>query len=584
LPTITFRPESESCPHCGARQWKGTVLKTKSRKVATLAIGQFLAREFRYACRRCGREVGSEELGALVPAGCRIGYDLLVRVGEAFFLGSRNNAQIVEDLRERNVKVCRSEVSYLARKFVIYLALLHKRMRPETKNFLGMNGGYILHLDGTCEGESPHLISVLDGITEIVLDNVKLPSESAEGLIPFLQGIKDSYGKPLAVVTDMGKGILGALREVFEHVPRFVCHFHFLKNAGKELFGEENETVRNRLAGYGIQGILRTRVRTLNSRIAQRPQVGNTFLAGIETGDLVPVRALDALPQLLVRTLLVWVLEGKNQGQGRGFPFDQPYLAFYRRLIAASTFLAERRDSDLFESTADRRLYRTIRDDLRAVARDSTLSKTADTMHEKVQVFDRLRAAMRITLPQNKRGLNDDGELCTMKTIEKEVTKFKGWLSRQTKRMKDKAYRRLIGQLDTYRQMLFCDPIVVHTEGGKIVIQPQRTNNILEQFFRNFMRSYRKKNGFQAMERMLKAISEDTPLVMNLKNEDFMKVLLAGKSNLPQRFADINSNVLRREMSRSTQRDKTASARLKKVVNAPTFLQTLSSLATRKAS
>jgi hypothetical protein len=560
------------------------VLKTKSRKVATLAIGEFIAREFRCRCRRCGREVGSEELRALVPTGCTIGYDVLVRVGEAFFLESRNNGQIVDELRERNASVCRSEVSYLARKFVVYLALLHKRMRKETKGFLCINGGYILHLDGTCEGESPHLISVLDGITEIVLDNVKLPSESAEGLIPFLRGIKDSYGEPLAAVTDMGKGILAALREVFEEVPRFVCHFHFLKNAGKELFGEENETLRNRLSNHGIQGILRAKVRTLNGWIAQRSQVGDTFLAGIETGDLVEVRALEALPHLVVRTLLVWVLEGKNQGQGRGFPFDRPYLAFYRRLIAASTFLAERKDSGLFESAADRRLYRTIRDDLLAVARDATLSKTADTMHGKVQVFDRLRAAMQITLPENKRGLNDDGELCTMKTIEKGVTKFKGWLSRQTKRMKDKAYRKLIGQLDTYWHMLFCDPIVVDTEEGKIVIQPQRTNNILEQFFRNFMRGYRKKNGFQAMERTLKAMSEDTPLVMNLRNEDFMKVLLAGKSNLPQRFADIDPNVVRREMNRSTQQDKTASARLKKVVNAPTFLQTLSSLATRKAS
>jgi hypothetical protein len=560
------------------------VRKTKSRNVATLVIGRFLAREVRSSCRRCGREVGSEELRALVPPGCRIGYDVLVRVGEAFFLESRNNGQIVEELRESNVKVCRSEVSYLARKFVIYLALVHKRMRTETKDFLGMNGGYILHLDGTCEGESPHLISVLDGITEIVLDNVKLPSESAEGLIPFLQGIKDSYGEPLAVVTDMGKGILGALGEVFEQVPRFVCHFHFLKNAGTELFGEENDTMRNRLSSHGIQGILRTRVRTLNGRIAQRPQVGDAFLAGIETEDLVHLRALDALPQLVVRALLVWVLEGKNQGQGRGFPFDRPYLAFYRRLIAASTLLDEYGQSGLFESTADRRLYRTIRDDLRAVARDSTLSKTANRMHEKVQVFDRLRVAMRITVPENKRALNDEGELCAMKTIRKEVMKFKGWLSRQTKRMKDKAYRKLIGRLETYWHMLFCDPIVVDTEEGKIVIQPQRTNNILEQFFRNFMRGYRKKNGFQAVERMLKAMSEDTPLVMNLKNEDFMKVLLAGKSDLPRRFADIDPNVVRREMSRSVQQDKTASARLKKVVNAPTFLQTLSSLATRKAS
>jgi hypothetical protein len=98
------------------------------------------------------------------------------------------------------------------------------------------------------------------------------------------------------------------------------------------------------------------------------------------------------------------------------------------------------------------------------------------------------------------------------------------------------------------------------------------------------MRSYRKKNGFQAVQRMLKAMSEDTPLVMNLKNEDFMKVLLAGKSDLPRRFADIDPNIVRREMSRPVQQDKTASARLQKVVNAPTFLQTLSSVATRKAS
>jgi hypothetical protein len=90
-------------------------------------------------------------------------------------------------------------------------------------------------------------------------------------------------------------------------------------------------------------------------------------------------------------------------------------------------------------------------------------------MQEKVQVFDRLRAAMRITLQENKRGLNDDGELCTMKTIKKEVTKFKGWLSRQAKRMKDNAYRTMIGLLDKYWNMLFCDPIVVQTEAGKIM-------------------------------------------------------------------------------------------------------------------
>ena len=52
---------------------------------------------------------------------------------------------------------------------------------------MNQNGGYILHLDATCEGESPHLMSGLDEITEIVLENMHLSSEKAEKIIPILR-------------------------------------------------------------------------------------------------------------------------------------------------------------------------------------------------------------------------------------------------------------------------------------------------------------------------------------------------------------------------------------------------------------
>ena len=76
------------------------------------------------------------------------------------------------------------------------------------KSLLRSRGGYILHLDATCEADSPHLMSGLDGISEIVLENVKLPSEKAEKIIPFLRRIKNLYGDPLAVVNDMSKAIV----------------------------------------------------------------------------------------------------------------------------------------------------------------------------------------------------------------------------------------------------------------------------------------------------------------------------------------------------------------------------------------
>ncbi len=579
--TITFRPQSRICPKCAGEM---NVLNTSTKPAATLAIGQFLAREYRYYCLRCGLTVASEELRGLVPERCSIGYDVLVYVGQEFFLNSRNNEQIVMSLREKNICVCRNEISYLAKKFIVYLALLHNKVQKETRSFLYLNGGYILHLDGTCEGESPHLISVLDGITEIVLDNTKVPTENAEDLIPFLKGIKAAYGDPVAVVSDMSKGILTAIGEVFKNVPLYICHYHFLANVGKQLFGEEKETIMKRLRKHGIKGTLKRRFRTLDNNIAAAPSgLVEAFLKSIEIEDLMKASTLEGYGQMVLRSLVDWVLKSKNQGQGHGFPFDQTYLVFYQRAVRIHTLLEQFSQAGLFKSKKEKRLYNTIHRDLQPVIRDSVLKKTAATMQEKVDVFGRLRVAMRITLSENNHGLNDNGELCDMKTIEKEVTKFVRKLSKDKKSMQDKAYQKMIDQIKKYWEKLFCDPIVVETKAGKIIIQPQRTNNILEQFFRTLMRTYRKKNGFQAMERALKAMLKDTPLVMNLRNKDFMDILLCGKKDLAQRFADVDAEEVRKQMRKLTGKC-LVSAKLNRVISSPTFPESLMFLIGKKAS
>jgi hypothetical protein len=575
MTTVTFRPESDTCPRCEGPM---KVWNTTSKTVATLAVGRFVAHEYRYYCPQCGQVVGSQELATLVPQRCRIGYDVLVLVGTQFFLNSRDNEQIVNNLREKNVDVSRSEVSYLAKKFIVYLALLHKQMRSHTRSFPSLGGGYILHLDGTCEGDSPHLISVLDGITDIVLDNTKVASENADELIPFLQEIKAAYGDPVAVVSDMGKGIVAAIGTVFPDVPLFICHFHFLKSVGKELFGKENEAIRNRLKTIGVQGILRKRLRAL-AGVCEAAESVQTFISGIKTED--PTKPSS---HMIVYSLLQWALEGKHQGEGRGFPFDQPHLVFYRRLVRVHTLVGRLRQAGLFDGSKEKRLYTTIRSDLQPVIRDTRMKSTAAVMQEKVEVFSRLRTAMRITLPQNKRGLNDEGEPCRMKTIEEGVMKFMRRLCKDKTRMQDKAYRKLIDHITENRCKLFCDLIVVETQVGKIIIQPHRTNNILEIFFRNFMRTYRKKNGFQAMEKALKTMLKDTPLVMNLRNEDFVDLLLDGKKDLAVRFADIDAVSVREQMKDSSGAEHLVSVELKRLIASSTFPESLTFLIRRKVS
>jgi hypothetical protein len=53
----------------------------------------------------------------------------------------------------------------------------------------------------------------------------------------------------------------------------------------------------------------------------------------------------------------------------------------------------------------------------------------------------------------------------------------------------------MIAQLDKYWVKLFTDPLVVVNPEGVRYIQPQRTNNILERFFRGEKQRGRKKSG-----------------------------------------------------------------------------------------
>ncbi len=60
---------------------------------------------------------------------------------------------------------------------------------------------------------------------------------------------------------------------------------------------------------------------------------------------------------------------------------------------------------------------------LHKVIADKALESTAARMAEKVHVFDQLRQSMRIALPEEKPGLNDDRD-ADIRTIEQAVLQF----------------------------------------------------------------------------------------------------------------------------------------------------------------
>ncbi len=581
---IHFKKERSPCSLCHEEL---KVLKTcPSKRVSTLAIGNFIGHETVYYCPRCGSVFHSKELQLLVPVNCNFGYDIIVFIGESLFLRSRNYQEIRLELQQRNICISESEIAFLAKKFVLYLGLLHRSVQCETEKYMHTNnGGYILHLDGTCDGGSPHLISVLDGMTKIVLDNKKLPSENADDLTPFLESIREAYGAPLAVVSDMGKGIALAVKEVFKDVPAFICHFHFLKAIGKNLFGNENDIIRKGLRKYNVRVILRRTKKRLEAIIDSTTDLVPEMVKGIENEMLSTECPLGSVPAVATYTLISWVLDANAESNGFGFPFDWSYLVFYQRLQEVSHRLHQLYEIQLQGNWKENKVYSKISHDLHSFMNDPDLKQAAMRMEEKVAVFNRLRKAMRITLPENKRGLNDNGDpLVNMKTIEKEVVKFRRWLLKSREYSEHKEFQKLLLQIDSYWGKLFADPIVITTSAGKILVQPQRTNNILEQFFRKLMRSYRKKNGFNSVERVIKTMLTDTPLTMNLKNKEYMKIILAGKETLEERFAEIDSKEVRLGLEQSKAEISTVHPEIKNILRTPNLPQLIFSLLQQAAS
>jgi len=248
------------------------------------------------------------------------------------------------------------------------------------------------------------------------------------------------------------------------------------------------------------------------------------------------------MPIAYTYSLTLWALHGKHSGDGYGFPFDRPLLGFAQRLLELYRRLPELLDLLVTDDEPynNQPIYKLALE-VSYVAEDSALCKAADPLRRRSLVFDRLRKAMRIAPVDGGNGLNDEGTAEAISTIRQDVEKFRRELEKDPKLALDPLALKMAQQIDKYGDKLFADPIKVDTPNGPITIYPQRTNNILEQFFRGERHAYRRKTGNDSMCRALQAMLADTPLVRNLDNPNYMKILLDGKANLEELFAELGA-------------------------------------------
>lgn len=578
MPTIPFRPEQQVCP---VDKQRLKVVKTTTKKVHSTVIGTFVAHQVELYCPEHA-EVAifkSKELQRIVAPDCNFAYDAIVEIGKLRYLHHYQVEEIKDVFKEKfNLTISNSEIEFLMLKFITYLAIVHENSSEIIKAYIKTQGGYILHLDTTCEGNSPKLASSIDSLSGFVLHSARLSSENEHEIVEFITSIKDMLGTPLATFSDMGAGILKAVNKVFGDRPHYICHFHFLKMIGNLLFEEENNQLRKKLSKAGISGSLKNMKRDLEKKFNQlNIKQLDTYLSNPEK-----IRENLHSLEILVYNLILWILDYASQGNGYGFPFDRSYLSFYVRLQRAIENINNILPLFSYQAEQNNMLWK-LRTLILKITDDKNLKPVVKLYQTKVKVFDKLRHALRSAPEHEHNGLADVSIVNSkkeLKLIQKDVAEFTEYIDREIVENKNKklvnSYKLVTARIEKYNSMLFSDAIEIQVAGKKRVISFHRTNNILERHFRALSYANRRISGKNSLKKNLENMHPATPLAMNLKNRNYVKLVFGNEINIAAKFSEVDIKTVRQKIADNKIEKCSTSQKMKKIIRDDDFLLKLS--------
>ena len=81
-----------------------------------------------------------------------------------------------------------------------------------------------------------------------------------------------------------------------------------------------------------------------------------------------------------------------------------------------------------------------------------------------------------------------------------------------------------------------------------------------------------------SLNKMLKAVLADTPLVQNLKNDKYMEIILNGCSSLAERFSQIDAHLVQEEMAKAVENNDKILPAIKKMIRDVELIAKMSGL------
>ena len=546
---FTFPWDAQGCQKCRRRL---KVRLTRPRKVVSARYGRFVAIEQQGYCPDHPDlpPARSEKLQRIVPPRCNIAYDVIAHIGLARFVECRQCEEIqIELSREHRIDVPVRTISELTHKFLAYFQVVHQQSIPLLRKEMRHRGGYILHVDGTCEEGSRVLLVCLDSLSEQVLESRKISSENHEEVRHVLKEVRRDWGLPLAVVHDLRQSLITATAEVFPGTPQFVCHYHWAADVGKDILTPHVDRLRRLFRRTKVRPKLRTLCRSLKKFAAAQQNgelVLSCVLAARSTEDLRRLSSPEAIKGT-VHALASWILAFSHCGDGYGFPFDVPYLTLYDRILEAHEVLRRVSATWSVQKRGPLGILKRFKEILDIVVASQYTTEfrviVAEAKRDQ-RIFERLRSALRICAKGGVNRRNDDGAspLLSPARHREVLDKLRRSLKRKARSgASRRACNIIVQHLDKYWKFMFGH--VLRKRSPKIVVP--RTNNIEESLFRTIKRQCRRLHGRGHLSRDMDNMLEAMPLVFNLRNPSYCEVVYgaADAQSIAERFSAVDPSL-----------------------------------------
>ena len=547
---IILEPPIECCPRCGGSLH---VLKTtEPRRIVSIRFGTFWIKETIKACPSCGdqRTWHPRVPQLLAPPKCSFSYDLIVFAGEQKFLVSRTLREIRQTLIEDyKVRVSRSMLSLYVQEFCCRFECLHYAKIAKLGRWIKKEQlGYMLHVDCSSEHKSDTVFVCYDRTSEIALVSEKIPSERLPFLVPTLKKVRKHLGQPVSTMSDLGIAILKALEEVFPNAERRICHFHFLRDVGKDILGPSYDELRSRLNGSKVNADLNVIERDILS-------TNSTLEASVESlikeeGPLLRRCTREQYTELepVLALYFVRACRKVRSSTGFGYPFDLPWLRYAEELRdqaikvqACFHVLRQRRITPV--------LLKRVGDVLSPMLPGGELSAELEPLVHRCLLRERqfaeLRKAMRLwRTPNDRAPLSSTYGV----TSRRDIVEFNEDLRRYRHKLRQRVsptgesfrkdgYQVILSHVEKYWGSLVLHPSLWRALKCQIV---DRTNNLVESVHRDSKQSLRKTCGRQRIDREFSDYGPYLPVISNLRNAKYVELVLGEHDNLALEFAQLD--------------------------------------------